>query len=56
LVLPGSAYWTRDDLSEEAQQIRHRLFVDASIIVAIIKYRLDEGCRHPPTHQRSILV
>jgi hypothetical protein len=20
------------------------------IIVAIIKYRLDEGCRHPPTH------
>jgi histone H3/H4 len=30
LVLPGSAYWTRDDLSEEAQQIRHRLFVDAS--------------------------
>ena len=22
LVLPGSAYWTRDDLSEEAQQIR----------------------------------
>jgi histone H3/H4 len=30
LVLPGSAYWTRDDLSEETQQIRHRLFVDAS--------------------------
>ena len=26
LVLPGSAYWTRDDLSEEAQQIREHLF------------------------------
>ena len=25
LVLPGSAYWTRDDLSEEAQQIREHL-------------------------------
>jgi hypothetical protein len=21
------------------------------IIVAIIKYRLDEGCRHPPTQE-----
>ena len=30
LVLPGSAYWSRDNLPEEAQQIRHRLFVDAS--------------------------
>ena len=31
LVLPGSAYWTRDDLSEEAQQIREHLFtVDSS--------------------------
>eukprot|EP01047_Picozoa_sp_COSAG01_P004547 COSAG01_NODE_151_length_23939_cov_24.482802_1_plen_141_part_00 len=27
LVLPGSAYWSRDNLPEEAQQIRHRLFV-----------------------------
>jgi histone H3/H4 len=26
LVLPGSAYWTRDDLSKEAQQIREHLF------------------------------
>ena len=30
LVLSDSAYWTRDDLSEEAEQFRHRLFVDAS--------------------------
>ena len=28
LVLPGSAYWTRDDLPEEARQIRQRLFVE----------------------------
>ena len=28
LVLPGSAYWTRDDLPEEARQIRQRLFAD----------------------------
>jgi hypothetical protein len=26
LVLPGSAYWKRTDLSEEAQQLRTRLF------------------------------
>ena len=28
LVLPGSAYWTRDDLPEEARRIRQRLFAD----------------------------
>ena len=28
LVLPGSTYWTRDDLPEEARQIRQRLFAD----------------------------
>jgi histone H3/H4 len=30
LVLPGSAYWTRDNLPEEAQLIRERLFSAAS--------------------------
>ena len=30
LVLPGSAYWTRDDLSEEAREIRQHMFADAS--------------------------
>jgi hypothetical protein len=29
-VLPGSAYWTRDNLPEEAQLIRERLFSAAS--------------------------
>jgi histone H3/H4 len=28
LVLPGSAYWSRDNLPEEAQRIRQRLFAD----------------------------
>jgi hypothetical protein len=30
LVLPGSAYWTRDDLLEEAQKIREHLFATDS--------------------------
>ena len=30
LVLPGSAYWARDDLSEETREIRQHMFTDAS--------------------------
>jgi hypothetical protein len=26
------------------------------IIVAIIKYRLDEGCRHPPTQTAMVMT
>ena len=47
LVLPGSAYWTRDDLSKEAQQIREHLFTADSSDTVRVAFA---ACMHAPAH------
>ena len=60
LVLPGSAYWKRDDLSEETQRIRNDLFdsdtssdSDESWVVEVAEEAWTETEQSPLTREMN---
>ena len=60
LVLPGSAYWKRDDLSEETQRIRNDLFdsdtssdSDESWVVEVAEEAWTETGQSPLTREMN---